>query len=301
MAPLELLILSAALQAGGNVIQKHRVTARVPNVPLGRVARRLPAFFGPLLRDPWWLLGALLVLAGALVGLQALSAMDLSVLKALGRVETLFVILAGVTFLGERIRPAEAIGLLLLLAGSLVLALRAGEASGVASREAHLVLVAGVGGLLVLSVLARRWLADQRRRELVIAGAAGALFGVGDILTKGATQLAKAGAADGGFRVLEAASMGALVQTPEFALAIAVYVGGSILVQAAFSVGRVSVIGPVIAIGSVLLPIAFGLAVLQEDPTGDRLAGIAAVALGTLLLCRGQSFHATRTPSAIAS
>jgi uncharacterized membrane protein len=47
------------------------------------------------------------------------------------------------------------------------------------------------------------------------------------------------------------------------------------------------VIGPVISIGNLLLPIAFGLAVLQEDPTPDRLAGIATIALGTVLLARG--------------
>ncbi|MCI0636574.1 MAG: hypothetical protein L0206_22040, partial [Actinobacteria bacterium] len=68
--------------------------------------------------------------------------------------------------------------------------------------------------------------------------------------------------------------------------AIAAYVGGSILTQAAFSVGRVSVIGPVMAIGNLLVPIAFGFLVLQEDPTGDRLASIATIAFGTALLAR---------------
>jgi drug/metabolite transporter (DMT)-like permease len=96
----------------------------------------------------------------------------------------------------------------------------------------------------------------------------------------------EAGAAGGRFSVVESASMVGLVGTPEFGLAIAAYVAGSILTQAAFSVGRVSVIGPVMAIGNLLLPIAFGLLVLREDPTGDRLAGIATIALGTALLGR---------------
>jgi drug/metabolite transporter (DMT)-like permease len=287
VTPIELLVLSAALQAGSTVIQKQRVATRVPNVSLAEVTGNLGAFFGPLFRDPWWLGGLLLGVAGALTGLQALSAMDLSVIKPLGRVETLFTIFAGVLFLGERIRASEAIGVALVLGGSFALALGAGGTSGVASRESHFVLVACVGAAFALAALARRRHPDALRPELALAAGAGTLFAMGDILSKGATEVAKSGAADGGFRVLDAASMGALVVAPEFALAIAAYIAGSILVQTAFSVGRVSVIAPVLSIGSLVLPIAFGLAVLHEDVTGARLAGIAAVLLGTLLVGRG--------------
>jgi hypothetical protein len=42
----------------------------------------------------------------------------------------------------------------------------------------------------------------------------------------------------------------------------------------------------VIAIANLALPLVFGLAVLREDVTGTRLAGIAAVLLGTLLVGR---------------
>jgi drug/metabolite transporter (DMT)-like permease len=288
MEPLGLLILSSALQAAGIVLQKQSVAARFPQVSLEQVTRRIGAFFGPLLRDPCWLLGGLLGLAGAIMGLQALSAMDLSVLKALGRLETFFVILAGVVFLGERLRPGEIVGVLLLLAGGVLVAARAGETSGgAATREAQLVFVTGVGGLLVLLVFAKRLRGQRVRPELGLAAAAGVLFGTGDILTKGATEVVEAGVPGGGFSVVEPASMAGLVQTPEFGLAIAFYVVGSILVQAAFSVGRVSVIGPVVANASLLLPIAFGLTIRQEDPSGVRLAGIATIALGSALLGRG--------------
>lgn len=298
MEALELLILSTALQAAGSVLQKQRVATRVPNVALGQVTRRPGAFFGPLLRDWKWLLGFLLVVAGAMAGLQALAVMDLSVLKALGRLETLFVILAGVVFLGERLRPGEVAGVFLLLAGALLLALSSGEASGgAASREAYLVLAAGAVGLIVLLAFGRHSRSERLRPELALAAAAGVLFATGDILTKGATDVVKAGAADGGFNVAESASMVGLVGTPEFALAIGAYVGGTILTQAAFSVGRVSVIGPVMSIGNLLLPIAFGLVVLQEDPTPDRLAGIATIALGTALLARRPHAEATGGPA----
>lgn len=286
---LEFLLLGSALQAAGAVLQKQRVATCVPDVSIAQVTRRLSAFFGPLLRDPYWLLGGVLTLTGAIAGLQALAAMDLSVLKALGRLETLFVILAGVVLLGERLCRGESAGVLLLLAGSVLLTLRGGEPSGsAASRETYLVLVAGATGLLALLALARRSRVLEDRPELFLAAAAGILFGAGDTLTKGATDVVRASASGSGFSVVDAASIGGLFGTPELGVAIAAYLGGLILTQAAFSVGRISVIGPVMAIGNLLLPIAFGMAVLDEDVTSDRLAGIAAMALGTVLLARGR-------------
>jgi uncharacterized membrane protein len=281
MGPLELLVVSAALQAAGTVLQKHRVSVRRPGVSLGDLTRRFGGFFRPLVRDPYWVAGGLLGLVGALVGLQALAALDLSVVKALGRIETLFVIGAGVVLLRERVRGHEAIGLLLLLAGSLAMAFRAGEVTGdPASLRSHLILVGGVTvGLAALAVASRR--GQHLAPEIVLAASAGILFGTGDILVKGATSLVKQG---GDFSVVESASMGGLVQTPEFGIAVLSYVTGGILMQAAFSVGRVSVIGPVAAIGGLVLPIAFALAVLREDAGGDRVAGMVAIALGIAFL-----------------
>lgn len=285
MDPVALVVASAALQAAGSTLQKHRVAARVPQTPLGQLLRRPQAFFVPLLGDRRWLLGGALGLAGGIVGLQAVPLVDLSVLKALGRLETLLVVVAGVVLLGERLRAVEVGGLALLLAGALVLALHGGVATGVAAtRETHLALVAAVLAV-VLYLALRRPRTGARGSELALAAAAGLLFGTGDILVKGATEAVEA-AAQSGFRVADAGSLAELAGTPEFLIAVPTYVLGGILMQAAFSVGRVAVIGAVMAIGSVALPIGFGLLVLGEQATGLRLAGIAAVALGTVLIAR---------------
>lgn len=286
--PIVLVIGSAALQAAGNALQKQRVATHVPNASLSGLARRPRAFFAPLVRDPGWLAGGLLILAGALVGLQALASLDLSVLKGLGRIETLLLVLAGVVFLGERLRPLETAGLLVLLAGTTLLALHAGVASGrPATREAHLALVASVTAVLVLSAC---WPRAAGRSELGLAAAAGLLFGTGDILVKGAT----ARVAD--FSVVASGSLAGLVRAPEFGVAIAAYLAGAVLLQAAFSVGRVSVIGAVTTLGSVAFPIGFGLLALGEEATGGRLAGIAAVGLGSVLLGRGSAARAGDAP-----
>lgn len=286
MEAVGLLVASAALGAAGSVLQKQRVATRAPEVPLGTILRRSGSFFGPLFRDPGWLLGAVLGFAGAITGLQALAWLDLSVTKALGRLETVFVILLGVAILGERIRTTEVVGIALLLAGaSLLTAYGVPASAGRTSRETHAALAAVVAGFVaVAGFLARS--GTRIRPELALAAAAGALFGMADILTKGATQVVSASSATGGFSVASPSSMTALLTTFEFAPALVGYTIGIILVQAAFSVGRVSVIGPVTAIGSLLLPIAFGVLALGENASGPRLAGIAAILLGSLVLAR---------------
>lgn len=276
--PIALVVAAAALQAAGSTLQKQRVAARVPDTSLVGLARSPRAFFGPLLCDPLWLLGGALLGAGALVGLQALASMDLSLLKALGRLETLLLVLIGVAFLGERLRPRETAGVVLLLVGSVLLALQGGAASGhPGTRAAHLALVAGVAGAIALLA---RWPRGAKHPELFLAVGAGLLFGTGDVLVKGAT----ASVAPDSFDVLEADSLAVLGGSPEFAAAVPAYLGGTVLLQAAFSVGRVSMIGVVSALGSVVLPIAFGLLVLGEDAGAGRLAGMAVIVLGSLLL-----------------
>lgn len=278
--PIALVVAAATLQAAGNTLQKQRVATRVPSTSLGRLARRPHAFFGPLLRDPAWLLGGALLGVGALVGLQALASMDLSALKALGRLETLFVVLAGVVFLGERLRPCETAGVALVLAGSVLLALHAGAATGSpGTRTAHLALIAGVAGLLAFLACRPRAAPGS---ELELAAVAGLLFGTGDILVKGAVGRVPGGA----FRVVESGSLAALAGSLEFAVATTAYLVGAILLQAAFSVGRVSVISAVTTLGSVMFPILFGLLVLGEDASAGRLLGMAGITLGIILLAR---------------
>jgi len=298
MEAVGLLVASAALGAAGSVLQKQRVASRTPEVPLGTILRRSGAFFGLLLRDPGWLLGAVFGLAGAITGLQALAWLDLSVTKALGRLETVFVILLGVAILGERIRTTEVVGIALLLAGATLLTAHGVPASaGRASRETHAALAAGVAGFVaVAGFLARS--GTRIRPELALAAAAGTLFGMADVLTKGATRIVSASSANGGFSVASPSSMMALLTTFEFAPALVGYIVGVVLVQAAFSVGRVSVIGPVTAIGSLLLPIAFGILALGENANGPRLGGTAVILLGSLVLTRSGGLSPESRPDA---
>jgi drug/metabolite transporter (DMT)-like permease len=281
MSPLALVGISVVLQGAAMVLQKQRVCALAAGVELGSIVRRPGRFFAPLLRDPLWLLGWGMTLAGALAGLQALSMADLSLMQALGKLQLLVMVVAGVVLLGERLDAWECASLAVMTVAAAMLAQGAARDTGtVVATRISLTFALGALGLLLPA-----WLALRARRgggELAAALAAGAFFGCGDLLVKAATGQVREATGDFHAR----ASLTTLAATPELAVALPCYGAGIVVMQGAFSVGRVSLIGPVAALTGTLLAIAFGLAVLGESASPGRVLGLAAMAAAAALLTR---------------
>jgi len=216
------------------------------------------------------------------------------VLKSFGRLETLFVVLGGAWFLGERLRRNEWLGVAAMLGGATLLGVGRRPASGlVASTPENLAFFAACAGALVLVALShRRWPA-RIRPEIALALAAGLCFGGGDVMMKGVTTLINS--RPGGFSVFDGTALAALVRAPEFLLALPGYAAGMVCVQGAFAVGRVSLIGPLLAIGGTLLPIGFGIAVLREELNVWRIAAVVLLLAGAAL-ATGRSPALARDP-----
>jgi len=282
VSPLGFLSVSVVLQGAAMVLHKQRVAALAPNVELGSIVRRPGRFFAPLARDPLWLLGWLLTIGGALAGLQALSLMDLTLAQALGKLELLVVVGAGVVLLGERLDTLEWLALAVMVAAAVGLAQGAERDTGAIVTTRTSLAFAFVS----LALLVPLWLALRSRPggggELAHGLAAGVFFGCGDLLVKAATGQVRE--ATGDFHAL--VSLAALVATPELAVALACYMAGIVVVQGAFSVGRVSVVGPVVALTGSLLTILFGLAILDESASPARAVGLAGMLAAAALLSR---------------
>ncbi len=278
-----LVLAAIALQAAGQVVQKQRVAKRAPNVSLADVVRRPGRFFGALLRDPAWVASHGCNFAGALLGLQAVAMLDLTVFKSLWQLQSLLVVLAGALLLREHLLGIEVLGIGVMLAGAGLLASAGIETSGgVATTGMNLAFVGtAVASLSLLGLASRRWPA-RVTPEIALALAAGVLFGCGDVLTKGATGLVKARL--GSFSLVEPQTALALVAQPEFALAILAVGSGLVLLQTAFSTGRVSVVGPLTGVGGLALPMVVGFAFLGERVDASRAGAVAAMAAGTVLL-----------------
>lgn len=209
--------------------------------------------------------------------------LDLSVFKSLWQLQSLLVVLAGALLLREHLMRVEALGIAVMLAGALVLAASGVEESGTpASTQANLTFVSGAAAALALLAAGSRWWPARVTPEIALALSVGVLFGLGDVMTKGATALVESeGSA---FRLTDPQSLLVLVTRVEFLLAVASVGAGLLLLQTAFAVGRVSVVGPLTGIGGLLLPIVVGLAFLGERMDPGRLIALGLMAGGTLLL-----------------
>jgi drug/metabolite transporter (DMT)-like permease len=292
---LGLLFASTVAMAAGQLVQKQRVTARSIERPLGPRGRGFGHLLARLTCDPIWLLSHLCALVGALLGLQAMASLDLLVLKSLGRLETLFVVLGGAWFLGERLQPNEWLGVAAMLVGAMLLGVGRSAASGlVASTPENLAFFAACAGALVLVALAHRRWPTRVRSEIALALAGGLFFGGGDVMMKGVTTLINS--RPGGFSVFDRAALATLVRAPEFLLALPGYAAGMVCLQGAFAVGRASLIGPLLAIGGTLLPIGFGIAVLREEVSVSRLGAVALLLAGAALVT-GRSSKVPGEPS----
>ena len=205
-------------------------------------------------------------------------------MKPLSAIQSLFVVAIGVGILGERLVRREWLGVGVLLCGVWALALEPGDRHFVA-REAGATVTLGLGvtGSVALALaLARRHQAGEWSPAL----AAGALFGLGDVMIKVATESVRVRV--GSFDLSQGETLAVLVGAPGFALGIAASAAAFLLQQLAFSRGRVSLSAPVVGVGATACVVVLGVAFLGESLDAGRAFGVSLSVLGTWLLAGSQ-------------
>ena len=283
-----LTLSSSLLFAIGNVFQKRGIPAGLGLRSVRALLARPLQLFAHLLRSPLWILGLVLTVLAVALETQALGGGDVSVVKPLSRIQSVFVLVIGVALLGERLLPLEWLGVFALLAGAFLLGLQPGdELAHVPSAAARWASAFGVLGVGVGLALLADWRRSRLPPELALALAAGCLFGLGDVMMKIGTELARDGA--GHFDLASRAGAGGLVATGEFRLAVAATAAAFVLQQLAFARGRVGLVVPVIGVGGTLLTVLLGSGLLREPIGAERLLGITVVVLGTALLSARES------------
>jgi drug/metabolite transporter (DMT)-like permease len=243
---------------------------------------RLPAWWG-FVRDPWWLLGALLQVIGFALYFAALRGAPLSVVHtAMNGGVALFVLMA-VVGLGERPRPFEWVGVGCVSAGLIALGVSLAD-NPPASAVAHGTLPFSVV-LVVLSVVALAT-GPHPGSGIGLSIASGLMFGLADVFAKG---------------LAGAESFAAAMWSYNLELTVAANLIGFALMQAAMQVGRGVVVVPIFSTLSNVVPIIGGLLVYREWETAGASAGLRplafVLAIGGAALLAVFGEQATHGPS----
>jgi len=177
-----LLAVGCALAGSVAVLLKERGAAAAPVV----LARRPVCSAIGLFRSKWWTLGWLVALGAWLLHVGALSLVSLSLVQAVISGGLVFLAIVAERFFGFQLGRRQWIGLLVTAGGLTILGLTAAPAGHHQASTAALIAVAGAGVALSggLIVAASRLEPLHLRKGIVLATAAGALFGVCDIAIK---------------------------------------------------------------------------------------------------------------------
>ncbi len=294
MRVIALAILSALAFAIGHALQKHGVSQRLATRARERSRKVGRYWLIGLARQPLWLVGMASILLASALDLQAVSLGDLTLVKPLLGMQAAFAVAIGVGVLGERIGRGEAVAIGLLVAGAGLVAATAvpGETRVPDHWQSGGIFGASLAG--VVAVVAVHVRSPARLRgEAAFGLAAGLLFGVSDFMMKIATSIVVADT--GSFSVVSPASLLALLRTPEVVWIALANLGAFLLMQFAYSQGRVAVISPLASLSGTAFAVVLGFIVLGVPLSVLRAAGIAVVLVGTSRLVRAEVRAASTT------
>jgi len=268
-------VAAAVLLAVGFVLQQHAAEQEPPSLRLS------PHLLLDLLRRPLWLTGIASMVGGQVLGAVALSFGAVALVEPLLAANLLFALPMAAVYHRRRLRGADFLGALVLVAG-LAIFVVASQPDGGSPRAPGL--AAWVVVFAALAVVVALLLVVQRGKGAVataglLATGAGLLFGMQDTLTQ---------AADG---LIARGLLALLVSWVPYVILI-IAVCGLLLSQSAFGVAPLSASLPAITVTEPLLGITLGIALYGEHVRTSPLAlvgevlGLAAVVGGIIILGR---------------
>ena len=240
------LALLAALLFAVAAVAQQRSAAAVP------AARRGTALVRELVRRPLWWVGTLADTGGYVAQAAALGLGSLLLVQPLLVTSLLFALPLAARWAGRRVRAAERVWAVLLVA-ALAAFVVVGEPTAGVDRAGlrEWLPAAGVLGALLAGCLLAAAVRRGTARAVLLAVATGVLYGVGAALTKGAVDLFGEG-------------LGVLLTSWEtYGLALAMG-AGTLLQQSAFQAGGLAASLPAVTVGEPVVAVAVGIAVLHE-------------------------------------
>lgn len=273
-----LLAIGAALCIAVGTVVRQRTAAAVPDdssSTLGPITT--------LVRSPIWWLGTVVGAAGYALQAAALGVGSLLLVQPLLVLSLLFALPLGARFAGRRIGTAEWLWAAALTTSVAVLVIvgdpQPGEPRAVTQ---HWILIALVGLPVVALCLVQANRRTGTARALLLGIAAGSLFGLAAVLTKGVVHLVGRGPLP-------------LLTSLEFYVLIAVAVVAISLQQSAFQAGSLQASLPASTVMEPVVATLLGFVVLGEYLHADRagvailVVAVAAMIAATIALARASA------------
>jgi uncharacterized membrane protein len=272
-----LAVIATCCYQLGTILQKTAADHMPPLRLDGTQRAAMRAF----LRSPLWLGGLGVTLAGWALFLKAIANAPVSIVQPVLGFGLCLLALLSVVFLHERLRPAEWLGIALMVGGVVLLGVSAGQARepiamvslpGLAAMSLAMVTLLGLAAQIGR---AGRWMPPA----LVLGFASGVLIGLAALYTKALFLSLDAGSAILGWAIF-------------LPLTLLANLGGLWVTQAGFQQGRALIVVAMNAVTNKVITIVGGMAALGELLPADaalaatRLAGFVAILAGTVLLAR---------------
>ena len=274
-AAIVLAILATACFQGGVVLQKVGAD-RLPRLGL---SVRQGSVYLAFIRSPIWLAGIAINTVGWVLLLKALANAPVSIIQPVLGFGLALLALFSAVFLKERLSRLESGGLILMVAGLVLLGVSAARQEGegaVALAPLLAVSLVFAGGLGAALPLGR---SGHVPLPVVLGFGAGILIGLAALYTKGL------------FLTLDA-GLPLLAWLVFLPLMMAANICGLWVMQAGFQQGRALIVGAVSAVTTKVVAIVGGMTTLGELLPEDRVfaaarvGGFVLILLGTMLLAR---------------
>jgi drug/metabolite transporter (DMT)-like permease len=272
-----LLAVGGALAASVAFLLEHRGAAAAPAVDIRNPLRSAVGLF----RSRWFAIGLCLAALAWAIHVAALALAPLSVVQAVFAGGLVFLAVLAERWFGFELGPRQWLGVVATAAGLAVIAITSGADAGETSRHALAALIALEGGAFAAAVAIIAGSGREGflpiRQGLLLAAAAGTLYGVADVAIKYLTDAAGGGvlallspwagvAAIAGLSAFYAAAralqlgpgMGVIAITSVAANLTAI-VGGVLVFRETLGVDALSIVGRVgafslVIVGAALVP-----------------------------------------------
>ncbi|MFL6052690.1 MAG: DMT family transporter [Actinoallomurus sp.] len=267
-------LAAAGLLGLGFVAQQHAAYRE----PLGRMLH--PSLLLHLMHKPLWLAGLAAMVGGQILGALALSGADVGRVEPLLATNLLFALVIGRIVCKANLSWNEWLGGILASGGIalfLVLGKPRGERPTGPESDRWLAAAAIVSVALILVWIGRR--SSLQTRAMLLASAAGMLFGLQDAVTRGLLLRIGHG-------------LGAIIASWQPYALVIIAICGLLLAQSAFDAAPLRVSLPAATAAEPLTGILLGAVVFTErfrlsaGPLAGELIGLAMMVIGIFILGR---------------